>query len=315
MTMHITNGTVRIYHGNFDAFLMQKEERANQESKEKENLRKKQDHMWAFVDRFRYKATKARQAQSRLKMIDRLQKIEKTLCVDMEEKKTLFKIQIDQISSKIVLNIENASIGYNGKVLNKNIDLKIIRGQKIAIIGPNGIGKSTLLKSIVKEIPFICGECTIGANVFSGYHSQESLDTLNPNLSVLENVVRCSPNVTNQQARTLLGNLLFTRDDVDKKVKVLSGGEKSKVSLAVILVQKNNFLILDEPTNHLDMSSTETLSQALFDYKGTVLVVSHNRAFINSFASHIFIMDWGKQAQLISGSIFLFYTLCVFTIF
>lgn len=299
ITMHMANGTVNVYRGDFDSFLSQKEERNEIAKKEKENLKRKQDHMQSFVDRFRSKATKAKQAQSRLKMIERLKKIESGINVEDDEKKADFKIKIDKPSGKTVLTIEDGSIGYENKVLNKNLDLKIMRGDKIAIIGANGIGKSTLLKSITGELNFLGGNVEFGANVSIGYYSQNQLDVLEPELSVLDNILRLAPTITIQQARSLLGSLLITKDDVKKLVRVISGGEKSKVSIAALLAQKNNFLILDEPTNHLDMSSVETLSLALSNYEGTCLVVSHDRSFISSFSSKLFKMDKHKKAELI----------------
>jgi ATP-binding cassette subfamily F protein 3 len=300
ITIHMSNGTVRVYNGDFDSFLQQKAERAEQTRREKLSLQRKQDHMQAFVDRFRAKASKAKQAQSRIKMIERLKAIEAKLEDEGTTKKAQFNMTVDKPSGRIVLEIEGASIGYEGVTLNKNIDLKIMRGQKIAIIGANGIGKSTLLKSIVGEIPFISGKHEWGTNVTVGYYSQDQLDLLNKDENVLQNVMALAPMASMQHIRSLLGSLLITNDDVQKSVKVLSGGERSKVVIAALLAQKNNFLILDEPTNHLDMSSVEMLSSALESYNGTVLLVSHNRAFINAFATDIFQMDKHKKAELIN---------------
>lgn len=297
--MHISNGNIKIYTGNFDDFVEQREANAELAQKQKEALKKKQDSLQGFVDRFKSKASKAKQAQSKVKMIERLKQLEERLDVDEYDKKATFKIAIEQQSGKIVLDIKDSSIGYGDLVLNKHLDFRIMRGEKVAIIGANGIGKSTLLKSIVKDIPFLTGEVKIGNNVNIGYYSQSQLDMLDPNLDALENVLRLSNNINNQQARSLLGCLLITKDEVKKPVKVLSGGEKSKVAIAALLAKKSNFLILDEPTNHLDMSSAEALSQALSNYEGTVLLVSHNRSFISSFSTHIFKMDKTKKAELI----------------
>ncbi|GHS91993.1 multidrug ABC transporter ATP-binding protein [Alphaproteobacteria bacterium] len=299
ITLHMSKGLLRVYNGDFDSFLLQKEERAKQVQREKESLQKKQDHMQAFVDRFRAKASKAKQAQSRLKMIEKLKQLESGLEAEEATKSAQFKMIVEKPSGKVVFDIEDAAIGYEGKKLNQHLSLRIMRGDKIAVVGANGIGKSTLLKSIIGEVPWISGVCTIGANVTIGYYSQDQMDVLNKEKDVLENILLLAPHVTQAQARSLLGNLLITKDDIRKPVRVLSGGEKSKVALAALLAQKNNFLILDEPTNHLDMSSVETLAAALETYDGTVLVVSHNRAFINSFATHIFKMDKDKKAELI----------------
>lgn len=299
ITLHMSKGVMRSYNGDFDSFLQQKAERAEQIRREKKSLQKQQDHMQAFVDRFRYKATKAKQAQSRLKMIERLKKIESKLDCEENEKQARFNMTVEKPSGKVVLTLERVSIGYNSMPLNKNISLKIIRGQKIAIIGANGIGKSTLLKSIIGEILFLSGESIWGTNVKIGYYSQDQLEILDKDKNVLENILSLAPKVTIQQARSLLGNLLITGEDIQKKIKVLSGGEKSKVAIAALLAQRHNFLILDEPTNHLDMSSVEMLSSALDVYNGTVLFVSHNRAFISAFATHILRMEKYKKAELI----------------
>lgn len=300
MVIHISNGKITIYKRDFDSFLGQKAERAKIIAKEKENLKKQQNHLQAFVDRFRAKATKAKQAQSKLRMIEKLKQLEDRLEIDDIDKKATFKISLEKQSGKVVLDVKNASIGYsNDRILSKNMNLRILRGDKIAIIGANGIGKSTLLKSIVGEIPFLSGESQTGANVSIGYYAQEQLAMLDPKLDALENILRLSPNINQQQARTLLGCLLIAKDDVKKTVGVLSGGEKSKVAIAALLAQRDNFLILDEPTNHLDMSSVEALAEALSAYEGTILMVSHNRAFINSFATHIYKMDKYNKAELI----------------
>ncbi len=297
--MHIANGNINFYTGNFDDFVEQREAKQEQAQKQVESLKKKQDSLQEFVDRFKSKASKAKQAQSKMKMIERLKQLEGRLDVDDQDKQASFKIAIEQQSGKIVLDIDNASIGYGDLVLNKDLDLRVLRGNKVAIIGANGIGKSTLLKSIVGEIPFLSGEFHLGTNVSVGYYAQGQLEILDPNLDALENVLRLAGNITQQQARSLLGCLLITKDDVKKPVRVLSGGEKSKVAIAALLAKKSNFLILDEPTNHLDMSSSEALAYALSRYDGTVLTVSHNRAFISTVATHIFKMDKSKKAELI----------------
>lgn len=300
MVIHISNGNINSYKGSFDSFLCQKEEKEKMITKEKESLKKQQDHLQVFVDRFRAKASKAKQAQSKLRLIEKLKQLENRLDIDDTSKRATFKIALEKQSGKIVVDIKDASIGYSpDNILSRNMNLRIIRGNKIAIIGANGIGKSTLLKSIVGKIPFISGECQVGANVSIGYYAQDQLDMLDPKLNALENVLQLSPTINHQQARTLLGCLLITKDDVKKTVGVLSGGEKSKVAIAALLAQKDNFLILDEPTNHLDMSSAEALSEALETYEGTILMVSHNRSFINSFATHIYKMDKHNKAELI----------------
>lgn len=345
VTLHMNKGNLRVYNGDFDAFLQQKAERAEQVRRERQALQRQQNHMQAFVDRFRYKATKAKQAQSRLKTIERLKQLEAKLDVEEEEKTVHFNMTVEKPSGRVVLTLDKAAIGYRAEgmaaresapekaekgaqglqgtqevtspagalsgqpgasqedvVLSRNLSLKILRGQKIAIVGANGIGKSTLLKSLVGEVPFLEGAPVWGAQVTLGYYAQDQRDTLDPEKTPLENLLALAPSVPQQQARALLGSLLITGDDLHKKTKVLSGGEKSKVALAALLAQRHNFLMLDEPTNHLDMSSVEVLGSALEAYNGTVLVVSHNRAFIKAFATHLFQMDRHNKAELIDVS-------------
>ena len=298
--LHISNGNLKIYNGSFDDFIEQKEENTKLVQKQLESIKRKQNHLQDFVDRFRSKASKAKQAQSKLKIIERLKKMEERLDIDSFEEKTVFKMEIEKQSGKVVLDVKEAAIGYNNTILKDKINLRILRGNKIAIIGTNGIGKSTFLKTIIGEIPLISGKLTLGNNVSIGYYAQSQLDILDPNMTALENILNISKNLTQQQARAFLGNMLIKRDDVNKQVKVLSGGEKSKVAIAAILSQKNNFLILDEPTNHLDMSSIEALSQTLKEYNGTILIVSHNRAFINSFASQLLIFEKNQELNFIN---------------
>ena len=297
--MHISHGNIKIYNGNFDDFVEQRTANAELAKKQKESIKKKQGQLQEFVDKFKSKASKAKQAQSKIKIIDRLKQMEERIDIDDSDQKPVFKMEVEKQSGKVVIELKDGVIGYDNIPLNKNLDLRIMRGNKIAIIGTNGIGKSTLLKTIIEEMSLISGEINIGNNVSIGYYAQSQLDILDPKLNALDNVLKLTKDINQQQARAILGCLLITKDDVKKQVRVLSGGEKSKVTIAALLAQKSNFLILDEPTNHLDMSSTEALSNALAEYDGTILVVSHNRSFINSFATHIYTMDKIKKAELI----------------
>lgn len=198
------------------------------------------------------------------------------------------------------MEIKNGSIGYTlENPINNNINFKVMRGWKIAIIGTNGIGKSTLLKTIIGQIQLISGQISFGNNLKIGYYAQNQLDMLNPKLSAIDNLLSLVPNITMQYARNLLGNLLITNEDINKPISVMSGGEKSKIAIAALLAGKNNFILLDEPTNHLDMSSVDVLANTLSEYPGTLIVVSHNRAFINTFADHILQMDRTKPAELV----------------
>ena len=298
--IHISNGNVNIYNGNFDNFVEQRETKMEEAKRQLVSVQKKQDQLMEFVNKFKSKASKAKQAQSKLKMIERLKQIENRLDVDDKEKMPVFKLEIDQQSSKVVLEFENGAIGYDNYIINNNLNFKIIRGSKVAIIGTNGIGKSTLLKTIIKQIPLISGKMTLGNCLKIGYYAQDQLDVLNPKQNALDNLLQLVPSLNQQQARSILGNLLITRNDVQKPIGVMSGGEKSKVAMAALLANRNNFLLLDEPTNHLDMSSVEVLANALVDYPGTLIVVSHNRSFIDTFATHILQMNRSLPAELIN---------------
>ena len=298
--MHMQNGFINVYNGNFNDFLEQKEAHEALMQKQKDSIIKKTNQLQAFVDRFRYKASKAKQAQSKLKMIERLKQIEHGINTAENTKLPVFKMEIEYPSSKKVIEIKNGSIGYTSdNPVNNNINFKVMRGWKIAIIGTNGIGKSTLLKTIMGQIQLISGQISFGNNLKIGYYAQNQIDILNPKLNAIDNLLSLVPNITMQYARNLLGNLLITNEDINKPISVMSGGEKSKIAIAALLASKNNFILLDEPTNHLDMSSVDVLANTLSEYPGTLMVVSHNRAFINTFADHILQMDKTKPAELV----------------
>ncbi|MBR1944457.1 MAG: ABC-F family ATP-binding cassette domain-containing protein, partial [Alphaproteobacteria bacterium] len=298
--MHMQNGFIDIYNGNFNDFLEQKEAHEALLQKQKEAIIKKTKQLQAFIDRFRYKASKAKQAQSKLKIIERLKQIEHGINISENTKLPVFKMEIEYQSSKKVIEIKNGSIGYaNDNPINNNINFKIMRGWKVAVIGTNGIGKSTLLKTIIGQIPLISGQLSFGNNLKMGYYAQNQIDILNPKLNAIDNLLLLVPGITMQYARTILGNLLITNEDINKPIGVMSGGEQSKIAIAALLASKNNFILLDEPTNHLDMSSVDVLANTLSEYPGTLLVVSHNRAFINTFADHILQMDKIKPPELV----------------
>jgi ATP-binding cassette subfamily F protein 3 len=302
IVLHIYKGRIVPYHGNFDSFLEQREQRAMEEAALAEKLKQRRENLERFIERFGAKASKAKQAQSKLKMLSRIQELESDLNLDNSEPSLSFQIPMPNPSGREVLRIENGAIGYT-MPLATGIDLRVNRGQKIAIIGINGIGKSTILKTISGKIKALQGSFTMGHEVKFAYFAQEQLDVLNGNDSALANTLSASPNLTEKTARSLLGNFLFRGDDVFKPVRVLSGGEKSRVGLARLLASHANFLILDEPTNHLDMSSVETLSQALSDFPGTVLFVSHDRTFINDVCSHVFVMLPDGRSALFEGKL------------
>ncbi|MFZ9519289.1 MAG: ABC-F family ATP-binding cassette domain-containing protein [Silvanigrellaceae bacterium] len=303
MTAHISSGQLRVYKGNFDSFLEQKEQAEQQDVARAEAISRRKEELSRFIERFGAKATKARQAQARVKMLARLQALEDDIALPQKESEVAFSLKTPTPSGKEVLRISQMTIGYSvEKPLARNLHLNVIRGQKICVIGANGIGKSTLLETIAGNVQKIVGNCELGYQVTSAYFAQDQMSVLQRGSTVLENVLRRT-DLSEKEARALLGNFLFRGDDVFKRVEVLSGGEKNRVGLAILLAQNSNFLILDEPTNHLDMSSAEILSEALQDFEGTILCVSHDREFINSFATHVFVMLPGGRNAIFEGNL------------
>lgn len=301
-TLHLNSGRLTGYKGNFDHFLEEREKRLNEEAAMADNLRRRREHLEKFVERFGAKATKASQAQSKLKMIARIRDLESGVTGEAALDSMHLSIPVGPASGRTVLSIEDGVIGY-GHPLCEGLSVLVERGQKIAVIGANGIGKSTLLKTIAQKINALAGTFKLGHNVALSWFAQDQLETLELDKSVLDNVLASSSAVTNQIARSILGALLFSGDDVNKLVRVLSGGEKARVGLARLLANQANFLILDEPTNHLDISSCEILSQAIRDYEGTVMFVSHDREFIDGVCTHVFAMLPDGRARLFEGSL------------
>lgn len=303
VVIHLASGTLREYKGNFDSFLEQKESVEQQDAKRLEALARRKAELSGFIERFGAKATKAKQAQARAKMLSRLESLEETLEAPEKESSIALKISHPPASGRAVLQIEKLSIGYEAvRPLAADIDLTILRGQKVAVIGANGIGKSTLLQSVARAVPPLAGVIEEGHNVSCAYFAQDQMSVLDAHLSVLENVMKRTA-LSEREARALLGQFLFRGDDVFKKVSILSGGEKNRVGLAILFSQSANLLVLDEPTNHLDMRSAEVLSAVLQDFEGSVLCVSHDREFINSFASHIFVMLADGRFELFEGNL------------
>jgi ATP-binding cassette subfamily F protein 3 len=303
MTLYLSQGNLEAYTGNFEAFLRQHELKKSQGIHAAKQLELQAAHVEKFIERFRGKPSKAAQVRSRYKMLSRLQGLQEAIPSSPDEARVSINMPMAQVSGKRVLLVKDATIGYPNLPLARKLSLPIERGQKVAIIGANGIGKSTLLKSIVGIIPFLEGTSEMGHNVLPGYFAQEQLDHLDGDLTALDNVMLTNPGITAQEARRILGGFLIQGDDVFKPLKVMSGGEKSRVGLANLLGRKCNFLLLDEPTNHLDMLSIEMLSQALDEYEGTVLFISHNRQFINEVATHIFAMTHNGRSQLFEGNL------------
>ena len=303
ITLHLHKGDIRVYQGNYKNFEKQKIERELHDASQVVNLKKKKDELMSFVERFGAKATKAKQAKSKEKQAEKIQ--EEINSIESHKqassKKMVLQLPPPPPSDRVVYKVEEGAIGYK-EVLFEKIDLSLEKGQKIAIIGANGIGKSTLLKTIAKELEPLHGQFEPSRRNELAYFSQNLIDNLPARGNILD-VVLGSANVSYKEARSLLGALLFTTDDLEKRIEVLSGGEKNRVALACVLAKKANFILLDEPTNHLDMESVEALVEAFKKYTGTVLFVSHNRFFINEISSHVLAMSKTKRVELFEGQL------------
>ncbi len=305
--MHLKDGKLKFYPTNFDGFLQAYELEQELAAAQLENITKKTQHMQKFVDTFGAKASKAKQAQSRLKMIAKLNQQAAGVQTDNQKPSIAFQLDQGKKSGRIVLKVKDLATGYGDKILVKNLSFQLERGQKIAIIGANGIGKSTLLKTVNNIIPSLGGEITWGHDVHISYFAQDQLSYLDPKKTVLENMMELNPHLNIGQARSALGSFLFSGDDVFKPVKVLSGGEKNRVGLCSLLVKKANTLLLDEPTNHLDMQSVEMLTNALLNFEGSMLLVSHNRSLIDDVATHVLGMNAQGKTLLVEGDLERFY--------
>jgi len=302
ITLHLSHGSLTAYVGNYDQFVTQKELADTQVEARAKGLQQKQAHLQRFVDRFGAKASKATQAQSRQKQIEKLKEEENALNLPKAQRAISASLKIATPSGKEVLKLVKGTVGYTAPIA-RNLSLSIQRGQRIAIIGANGIGKSTLVKTLAGVLPLMEGNLEFGHNVALGYHAQNHLDSLKSHETALENVGQANPTLSEQMVRGLLGQFLLQKDDVFKKVSVLSGGEKNRVSLCCLLAKQANFLILDEPTNHLDMASVDILAKTLADFKGTILFVSHDRDFIDRVATHIFVVASASQSALFEGKL------------
>jgi ATP-binding cassette subfamily F protein 3 len=303
MVLHLNEGVLTPYRGNFDAFLEQRDARLEQQQQAADRLRRRREEMESFVRRFGAKATKAKQAQSRVKMIQRLRALESQNEMEgSESREAVFSLPETKSSGRDVLTIRDLATGYD-KPLHRGLNLDIQRGQRVAVIGANGVGKSTLLKTIAGEIAPLGGALTLGHQVTSAWYAQEQSQTIDGEDSVLGNLTRVCSGMSEKEARSLLGAFLFHGDDVFKKARVLSGGEMSRLGLARTLARATNLLLLDEPTNHLDMTSCASLLQALDLYEGTVIFVSHDRTFVDGIASHVLALAEGGKFLLVPGNL------------
>ena len=283
ITLDLTKHSLDRYVGNYSRFVELKEQKLLTEAKNYEKQQKEIAALEDFVNRNLVRASTTKRAQSRRKQLEKMDRLDKP---EAGKKSANMTFQSEKTSGNVVLTVENAAIGYDGEILSEPINLDLRKMNAVAIVGPNGIGKSTFIKSIVEQIPFIKGEKRFGANVEVGYYdqTQSKLTASNTVLDELWNDFKLTPEV---EIRNRLGAFLFSGDDVKKSVGMLSGGEKARLLLAKLSMENNNFLILDEPTNHLDIDSKEVLENALIDFDGTLLFVSHDRYFINRVATHV----------------------------
>ena len=283
ITLDLTKHSLDRYVGNYSSFVEQKEQKLLTEAKNYEKQQKEIAALEDFVNRNLVRASTTKRAQSRRKQLEKMERLDKP---EAGSKSAHMTFHSDKTSGNVVLTVEEAAVGYDDQILSEPINLDIRKMNAVAIVGPNGIGKSTLIKSIVGQIPFIKGEARFGANVEVGYYDQTQ-SKLTPHNSVLDelwNDFKLTPEV---EIRNRLGAFLFSGDDVKKTVGMLSGGERARLLLAKLSMENNNFLILDEPTNHLDIDSKEVLENALIDFDGTLLFVSHARYFINRVATQV----------------------------
>ncbi len=281
--LEIEFGKLTEYSGNYSAYEEEKAKREEILRAQYANQQAKLAQLNRFVERFRYKASKAKQVQSRVKLMDKIEMID----LGSKEKSIKFGFPPPPRSGRIVVDVKDLKKSFGDKLLFDNANFVIERGEKIALAGLNGSGKSTLIKMFLGRQPADSGELRIGSNVTIGYYAQHQLDELNPDNEIYEEVLNEAPAALRPHVRTLLGSFLFEGDDVFKRIHVLSGGEKARVALAKLLIKSNNLLIMDEPTNHLDMESKDILIDALQDFEGTIIIISHDRYFLDQVTNKV----------------------------
>lgn len=283
VTLDLTPHSLDRYVGNYSKFMDLKAEKLATEEKNFEKQQKEIAKLEDFVQRNIVRASTTKRAQARRKQLEKMERLDKPQTASKSANMTF---QAEKVSGNIVLTVTDAAVGYDGQILSRPISLDVKKFDAIAIVGPNGIGKTTFLKSLIGQIPFIQGTSTYGANVETGYYDQTQANLTRTN-TVLDELWNEFPTTPEVEIRNRLGAFLFSGDDVKKSVSMLSGGERARLLLAKLSMQRNNFLILDEPTNHLDIDSKEVLENALIDFDGTLLFVSHDRYFINRVATKV----------------------------
>lgn len=279
----VSRKQIQKFPGNYSAYLEQKAANYERDMKLYEKQQQEVANLQDFIQRNLARASTTKRAQSRRKKLEKMEIIDRPLG---DEKSASFTFEIEKQSGNDVLTVDSLAVGYHGEKVSESISFRAYRGESIALVGPNGIGKSTLLKTIIKKLPELAGTIRYGTNLSIGYYDQEQAE-LRSNKRVLNELWDDYPLKSEKEIRTVLGNFLFSGEDVLKIVSTLSGGEKARLALAKLMLEKANVLILDEPTNHLDLDSKEVLENALIDYPGTILFVSHDRYFINRIATKV----------------------------
>ena len=296
-TLEIELGKVYDYKVKYDEYIVLRQERREQQLRAYENQQKQIEDTEAFIERFRYKATKAVQVQSRMKQLEKIERIE----VDEVDNSALrLKFVCSSRSGNYPVICEDVKKAYGAHVVFHDVNLTINRGEKVAFVGKNGEGKSTLVKCIMGEIDFD-GKLTIGHNVQIGYFAQNQAQMLDENLTVFDTIDRVATGDIRLKIRDILGAFMFGGEASDKKVKVLSGGERTRLAMIKLLLEPVNFLILDEPTNHLDMRSKDVLKEAIREFDGTVILVSHDRDFLDGLATKVYEFGGGHVKEHLSG--------------
>jgi ATP-binding cassette subfamily F protein 3 len=288
----LAGGSVTLYHGDYDHFLMEREARQALREAQARNQAKRVAEIERFIERFRYKASQARQVQSRVKMLGRMERIE----TEADARRIHFSFPQPPRTGRLVARMSGIRKAYGDNVVYAGVDFLVERGDRVALVGINGAGKSTLLKMLAGTLPFDAGERVLGSHVEVQYYAQHQLDALDPTRTVLEEIELAAPEAQISRLRTILGSFLFSGDTVEKKVGVLSGGEKARLALAKMLARPAALLCMDEPTNHLDLASKEVLEEALSGFTGTIVFISHDRYFINRIATQVVEVEHGQLA-------------------
>ncbi|MBL8915527.1 MAG: ABC-F family ATP-binding cassette domain-containing protein [Archangium sp.] len=274
---------VRVWSGNYEDYRRQRAEEYERLLAQQEKVQAKREQLQAFINRFRAKASKATQAQSKMKQLEKLETVE----VHQERATVSFTFPVVAASGREVVKFHDVRKAFGDNVVYDGLEAQALRGQRIAVVGLNGAGKTTLLKLLAGELEPDRGEITLGHNVVLGYYAQHHADTLNRDNTILDEMRELVPDKPQSFVRSVLGSFLFSGDDVEKRIGVLSGGERARVALAKLLLKPANLLVMDEPTNHLDLDSSEALIEALEGYTGTLMFVSHNRSFLDTLATHL----------------------------